>query len=532
MPTNKEEQKKVLRNYLNGAIKGPNTEAVLEALATGSAHLINNVEAVNDTLYIVSASEKYLDSRLADREITRPEQVGLSDEVFRKLGIEVSNRKQVRDLMGQILEVIYGEEFTRATIASSRFEPFNLADGDVLLVQFDDSEVLELPMPSSQFQNINAATAQEVADAITKILSSLGKKSYAVAKDDGVGGYVTIISGTIGSSSSIKILGGRAQNILQFPLARPTSAQSSTQWTLTYNGSLIRMTWSGGAEPFTGKVKKGDYVNIYGSGFNSLNTGTFNIENARGGVLNQAYVEFFNPNGVPEIAVQGQDDGVLFFNPQRQNVASKYIYAGVFQTSPRLVEVFVPATTRVVRRDRKGAAHLYDSGPAIDGQYGPYVFDTSKPYTINDKSAILAQNVGASSPSIISVNSSIDIPDQQGNLVFGFGTSKEEGPVPYIGRPSSTTLRISPSYKFKNKHDLNTEISLVQENYSYTVDSIGEDFPFYATDSISGRLYSEELIKLVAATGIQLIINILYPNDIGLGKYATENSEKTKVWGE
>src|SRR6185369_9200976 len=103
------QQKARLRAYLNPSIRGPNTEAVLESLATGAAHLINNVEAVNDQLYIVKAQGRYLDQRMADRDITRPDNVGLSDEVFRDIGIQISNRKQVRDLMMNILRIMYGE---------------------------------------------------------------------------------------------------------------------------------------------------------------------------------------------------------------------------------------------------------------------------------------------------------------------------------------------------------------------------------------------------------------------------------------
>jgi hypothetical protein len=534
MPTDVNQQKKRLRKYLNPAIKGEGVDAMLEALAHGPTHLVNNVEAVNDSLYIVSAVGKYLDARLADRDLTRPELVGLSDEVFRRIGIEVSNRKQVRDLMSQILEIIYGEEFTRATSSSTRFEPFQLQDGDTLFIQFDESEILEIPFKSSQFTNINQATAQEIADAISRTLSSLGKNGAAIAKDDGAGSYVMLLSGALGSSSSVRVLGGRAQNVLQFPEARPTAAQASTQWDISYNGQLIRMTWTGGAEPFLGKVKKGDYVNVFGSGFNPLNKGTFTVEFSKGGLVGESYFEFSNPNGIPEVAVQGQDDGVLFFNPKKQTIISKNIYAAVYQTESRLIEVFVPATTRVVRRDRKGAAHLYESGPSTDGQFGPYIYDEAKPYSVGDKDCFLTSDI-ESNNYILSVDDSSQFTDGQSSLVFGFGTSKEEGPVPCIGRPSSGTLRINPSYKFKRRHEAGTMVTEIVQNYAYNVSSNAEDFPFYITDMVSGRLYSEELIKLVAATGIRLMITVLYPNPVGLEHWNREEEEAKewiKVWSE
>ena len=75
-----EAAKKRLRQYLNPSIRGTNTDAVIEALASGPCHLIDNVEAVYDQLYIVTAQGRYLDQRMADRDLTRPDNGGLSDE--------------------------------------------------------------------------------------------------------------------------------------------------------------------------------------------------------------------------------------------------------------------------------------------------------------------------------------------------------------------------------------------------------------------------------------------------------------------
>jgi len=119
----KEDEYKKLRSYLNKSIRGKNTDAILKSLATGPVHLINNVEAVNDSLYIVSAKENLLDQRLGDKGVVRPPEVGLSDEVFREIGIEITTRKQVRDLIHQLLRILYGEIFTRATSPSFEFEP-------------------------------------------------------------------------------------------------------------------------------------------------------------------------------------------------------------------------------------------------------------------------------------------------------------------------------------------------------------------------------------------------------------------------
>ncbi|HLD91597.1 MAG TPA: hypothetical protein VI911_11420 [Patescibacteria group bacterium] len=528
------EQKKRLRSYLNPAIRGPRTDSVLEALSIGASHLISNIEAVNDMLYIVTAVDKYLDARMADRDLTRPDNVGLSDEVFRELGIEVSNRKQVRDLIGNILNIMYGDEFTKATLFSNEFEPYALEDGDTLKIQFDDGEVVEVIFDASQFTNISAATAQEVADAITKSLRKLGRTGSAISRNDGSGAYVVLMSETIGPSSTIRVFGGKAQNSLKFPAIRPTAGVALTQWTLSLvSGGKIRATWSGGPNPFIGKVKKDDYVNIYGTSFNLLNRGTFTISAVNGGLVTEAYVEFENPNGIAETILQGNDTAILFYQPQRATLASNFTYAAAYQTESRLLEIFMPATTKVIRRNRKGAAHLHESGSSnLDDTFGPYLYDESKPYLIGGEECNSTILVDSNTELIVTVDDSSQFPDDQGHLIFGFGTSKEEGPVPYISRPSNNSLMINPSYRFQNVHPIGTNISLVSQDYSYTVTKNGEDYPFYLTDVVSGRLYAEDLINTVAATGINVVITILYPNDIGLGKWNTENSEKYWVWGE
>ena len=530
----KEEEYKKLRAYLNKSIRGKNTDAILKALATGPVHLINNIEAVNDSLYIVSASERFLDQRLGDKGVVRPPEVGLSDEVFREIGIEITNRKQVRDLVHQLLRVLYGEIFTRATSPSFQVEPYVLEDGDNLIISFDDTQFVEVVFAASQFQNINAATAQEVADAITKSIRKAGRTGAAFSREEEGNYKVVLISSTDGPSSSVRVLGGKAQNILKFDQIRPTSGDSSTQWTLTQEaGGNIRATWTGGADPAIGRVKVGDYVNIYGSAFDLVNRGTFDIVTVQGGSVSASYVEYNNPNGVAETTLQGAADAMLFFNAKKRILTTNDRYAAAFQTSPRTIEVFMPATTRIVRRDRKGAAHIYgDSTPSPAGQEGPYLYDTTVGYVLSQNSASITEILNVSSDSILFVDDASSFPDSVGNLMIGFGTSHQEGPIPYISRPSSQTIRINPSYKFKKNHPIGSDISLLSTLSPPSPNKNGTDLPFFLTDSVAGRIYAENLIKEITATGIVVVIYILYPSDIGLGKWGdVDNSEKYYVWG-
>ncbi len=669
-----EEQYKYLRKIFNGQIRGPNTEAVLRALAAPSAYLVENIQAIHDSVYISTASDRYLDQRLADYNITRPPQVGLSDDVFRDIGISITNKKQIREILIQILGVIFGETLTQASANSNNVEPYNLDNGDDLLISFDgSSEVIKVIFDSSQFTNIHAATAQEVADAITKSIKAQGKNGRAYASDNGSGAFVTIISDTKGPQSSVTILGGKAQNQLFFDKARPTTAGPSTVWKVELvSGGNARFTWIGGANPSIGRVRVNDYVNIFASAFNTNNQGSFRIVDVKGGSLGNAYFEVYNPLAVSEIQTQGTSDGVLFYEPVKNLLISQPRYAALFQEEARLLEIFIPATTRVVRRERKGASHIHEpilnnetfisgsnqieditfpspasindgdyflingaltgnnyyvyfdttggnlvdplaapigirvvisglttatqvaqavaltlnnsdfscvipnsptirlvqnkigtvtpssngnisgltisiiqtgvnevytvtSAPnpieTIPGQQGPYTYDLSQPFVLSHIATTSTSIIDMSTGNTLNVSNSSNFPDEPGFIIINYGFDNQEGPIPYLGRPSSSSILLSPAYQIKKKHNIGSEIRLIAQLGTVSVSRTGDDYPSYLTDVVSGRIYAEDLIKEVSSAGINLLITIIYPSDIGLGKAATITSEKVQIWG-
>jgi hypothetical protein len=626
--TTPEIEYKRLRSYLNPYIRGPGVDAILMGLAAGSSsYLINNASAVNDQMYIVTAEGQYLDYRLAEFGITRPTNVGLSDEIFTQIGLQVKNRKQVRDLMDQILDAIFGDEFTKASDPARMLEPYNLQDGDTLIINFDSNTTTTITFSTSQFENIHAATAQEVADVITSTLSAIGVEGTAISQNDGNGNYVNLISNTIGPRSSVTVLGGSAENVLLFDAPVNAVGNSTTQWTVTLQpGGFLRYTWSGGANPNTGDLTDGNYVNIYGGGFTgSPNAGTYTITQFRGGVVDVAYFEVSNPLGVAGIFTQGTNTSVLFFNPVRHTLNSLPSYAALYQVQAKVLQVFLPASTKVIRRSRLGSAHLHyppqgtflfnqqpndgdvfsitstysitisppligltiedtvnnlveainaadvgllalnntnntvviynqlltntltitytgaanilPSGPLGSNvslepnQPGPYIYDLSQPFVVSHVNTTLTNTINADSSRVVQVASSVGIPNAFGYVIFGYGTSHQEGPVPYLGTPSNTTILISPTYTIQKVQPAGTSVFFVAQNSPATIDTIGDQYPFYLTDVVSGRIYAQNLLQSVAAAGISIVFTILYPSDIGLGKWGTIYSENPIIWG-
>jgi hypothetical protein len=351
-----------LRSYLNPFIRGNTTTAVLNSLATASSYLVNSVQAVNDSLYVVTAQGVYLDLLLANYGISRDPTVGIGDEIFRTIGIQVKNRKQVRDLINNILDAVFGDEFVKATSNAQNVEPYALVDGDTLVINFDGANTSTITFDSAQFTNIQLATAQEVADAISIGLSALNVSGSAILNNDGNGNYVQLLSDTIGATSTITVLGGRAQNVLLLNSLEQTNGNSSTHWQLLGElGGIMRFTWISGADPNLGKLHMGDYVNIYGGGFAaSSNQGTFPIVS-----FGENYFEVYNPQGTSGSVTQGLfepgniDNVVQFYSPLRETILSKQYYGAVYQTQSNILQIFMPATTQVVSKSRIGAAFLH-----------------------------------------------------------------------------------------------------------------------------------------------------------------------------
>ena len=458
--TNTAEQYKRLRGYLSPAFAGPNTTAILTALASSVAvPLVDLLEQINDQLYICTASGTYLDDKLAEYGVSRPPVIGLSDELFRELGIAVINRKQIRSLILDILSIIFGQNTTNANVNTTRYEPYFLQDNEQLLIAFDGGSPITVTFTAGQFTNINAALAEEVADAITKSLRAQGKKGSAYVTNDGVGNLVTVQSDTQGPSSQVEILGGRAQNALQFPGLRPTTAGIGTYASDTYHGIVFTAantgsignsislifdgiqtvstivtawnvahptnqvsfsglgsvvppsgtanlniattwtvtptvdggavyTWTGaGSNPSLDFVHVGDYVNIFDYAFdanvfagNETNQGTFTVvavavDGSSFTVQNFLLSVVDQATSPAQFVAQSYGDSVLFYEPIKDTIASLFRFASVYQSQANLLEIIMPATSQIIRRDRIGAMYIHDgSGTHASTTYSGIIF--------------------------------------------------------------------------------------------------------------------------------------------------------------
>jgi len=489
-----------LRKYLNPNIEGKNTKLVLETLSEAIALIDYNAQAINDQCTIAKASAQYLDNRLADYGLTRPPEIGMLDDIFRRIGVAVINRKQVRDLINQLLSILFGDDVAQANMVSENAEPYLLQNDDELKIRYDDGDILTITFRTQDFQSIGNATAQEVADSITKQIRSQGKTGRAFAQDNGDGAKVYLISDTIGPRGSVQVYGGRAQDVLEFPLQRDLTPDATTEWQISSPPTgRTRLTWTGvGGDPSLGLVRVGDYINVFGLNFDPDNRGSFEIT-----VINTAqnYVEFENPNAVPETTVQGVSAPVRAYSPKRITVIDQFRYAVQFQEEQNLLEIYIPATTRVVRRSRKGAAYIQDRGFSTPETRGPYTFDPTATFNITAVQSVLDQDFGPNQGNIITLQTgeAVDFPDARGFLVLGLGSDVQEGPIPYLARPSDSTLLLSPAYVVQKSHparvqrttgaDGTTVVDLTKTDDIMTLESVGgTPFDFVANGVKAGDI--------------------------------------------
>ncbi len=354
----------VLRKHHNHAMSGTYWNALIAGIATGDDYNWGLGRSAFDQMFVPTASGIYLDYRASDRGLIRPANVGMGDDLFRQYIIKLTSQKLTQEVLYEILEVFYGTDATRAWMKTDLTEPFNLQANEWITFRFDGRVDITTFFHAANFESIAAATATEVAAALTYSFITQGLKAFALPYTDPVSGEntVRVYSSSLGLRSSVQALGGSAQNKLQFPtlLSTVTAAQS---WTITTpRPDVMRVKIISGAPivPDLNLVRVGDYVNIYGQNFNAGNKGSFTITamDVRwvAGNLEQ-YFEVTNPGVFAQVVVQATNNDMLFFRPTKSIISgARTVVAS--QTSLDTVDFLLPATTQAVLRHKGTGAYV------------------------------------------------------------------------------------------------------------------------------------------------------------------------------
>lgn len=384
-------KKEWLRQFISNFIDGPNVDAFLSSLADEAERMEQLSIAVSNCLTISTSSGIYLDKNLSQLGIVRPPELGMDDLAFQRMGIQINAQKQITDVIHTVLETFFGSEAVRAYTQCTQPAPYYLQDGDDLLVQFENSETISIPFSATDFKNINEATAAEVSNVITRYLAAQNLSGYSTVVQDQDSGlsYVRIFGGAKGPYSMVKVMGGRVQSELEWPTMRDTDlgiGNNTTNWMITRTvGSTYRFRWYSGPKPSLVDVQPGDNVMIYGPQFDLLGiNGTFAVKAVRppsstpsdytSGYFEIDMETFYGlkaskpdiapPPNTPGntysyVVSQASYSDLKFFLPTKSTSYSQNRYALAWETNKNTLKIYVPATTKIVKRDLIGAAHLH-----------------------------------------------------------------------------------------------------------------------------------------------------------------------------
>jgi hypothetical protein len=196
----------------------PVFEAIIAGLEEGDAIVRQQARTAFDQGFVCTASGKYLDTKAGDRGVPKPTKLGISDEAFRKLTIDISNSKLTNDAMLSVLETMYGADSVRAYVEAPLYNYFEVFDKGTLDFLIDGKVALHFEANISDYANPIHVTPVEIVNSLNKFFDRSGDNAYAEVAENG---QVRIYSNTKGARSTISIQGGTLQPYLQ--LTEPIS---------------------------------------------------------------------------------------------------------------------------------------------------------------------------------------------------------------------------------------------------------------------------------------------------------------------
>lgn len=260
----------------------------------------------------------------------------------------------------KLLQAFYSDEQVRANSSSGLFSPFNISAGDDLKLEVDN-KTFTVIFEQNDFAIPNSATALEVSNVLNRNFTKNNLDAFAKPVKDHVTGLeiVRIFSGALGLKGSVRVIGGKAQNVLLFPTKLNTTQVTSTQWTITTIApETVRFSFTGGTNPSLYLLNIGDYVNVFGTLFNPFNRGSFEVTN-----VGLDFFEIKNAQGLNEVVVQSSSNDILFFSSTYSKLTDSKNIAFAAQGGD-VLDIFLPVTTEIIKRDKESGTYFYEENPS------------------------------------------------------------------------------------------------------------------------------------------------------------------------
>lgn len=492
----------VIRKHFNPAFTGPEWEAVIKAMSKGDKGNRDAARSVFDQLFKSTAGGKYLDKLAAEDGLVRPANLGMGDDLFRKLSIYLSTEKITEKSIWQVLEVFYGTDACRANITSPSFGPFAIADGQTLTLLFDEKRPVTVIFSNDDFAVPGQGTALEVAASITRAIQAAGLRAFATEFDSPSNGekYVRIYAGALGNATSVRATGGTCV-VLGFDTSRsPALPISVGPNTVDGVDIVIPVT--------TQAVNRTVYEASYLQDTKKL---TLVSAMAFLGVFQVTTVE---PHGL----LPGSTvilDGFYMYGANAGRIN------GIYEVDP----IFLGPNTFAVRLDGpvgglyvvKGTEKITPLVSVQGSIPGPYLLDPQGVALTGVETVStmdLSEGQGYSSLSVADASS---FPDENGWLVVNLGRTDEIGPIPYFGKISKLALRLDFSFRMSTTAKSGATVTLLAQKGPWIPSSPEKIGAAYVTAANEGRAAATQLLTDTVAEGIDVNLIVKYPSDRGLG---------------
>jgi hypothetical protein len=302
------------------------------------------------------------------------------------------------------------------------------------------------------------------------------------------------------------------QNQIQtyFPLDADTSI-------FNYN---TRLTYKDTIYTYTSRVGN-ELQNITPNLPNLASTNTFNLVSANRDASNTITAitstpHNFNVNDYAIIdgATQGIGTGISTNGTWKiTEITSTTEFKAYSFSGPSGARASTGGTVRVEKEgvSSNGGLMILRSSMLDEQVVGPYLWDTSADFVLSSLTTTLTSEITAGTTQrSIQVNAN-DIPNEEGKLIFDFGTEFQEGPVRYLFKPSSSTLALDPSYVFQYNHDIGSSVTKIRRRGGIQFDGRGSEYAPYITDPSAARQILQELMQELKSVGVFINFLVRYP---------------------
>lgn len=159
------------------------------------------------------------------------------------------------------------------------------------------------------------------------------------------------------------------------------------------------------------------------------------------------------------------------------------------------------------------------------GILGSYIWSSQTPYVLSSLAAEITEEIKAGTIVRTIGITDNEIPNEEGSIIFDYGTEFEEGPVRYLFKPIDNALALDPAYVFQYNHDIGAASTLIRRKGAHVLSGVAAEYPPYITDPAAAREVMQEIMRSVKSVGIFMNFLVRFPTQY----YATLDVYKTGI---